>query len=933
MHIPSTTRRDVVFDFAGQNLYISNSTGIVQTFNLSTLTFGTSYNVGGSLNGLDIARDDSFLLVAQNNTTGTEGTFHRVALPSGSVTNINYTRASGENGAWDVAIGSNGLAMVTTQFGGSGTVPVRQIDLTTNAISIRTDRGSVSQNTQIHRGADGTRLFFMQPNDQSIFTYSAPSNTFISSVNVGIFLDGASGATNRNGDLVALRASGATTTVYAGIDLNFVRSVTGIDSGVAFDASNDILYGVNSSADQIIAFSTQTFGELFRLDIGENVFSSATQFGNGVLVASPDGHWLALQTPSGIRLLAIPTTFPSPTPTPTATPTPTPGGNVLIPSAIRRDMVFDFSGQNLYISNLTGTVRKFNLSTLRFETIYQPGGTLNGMDIARDNSFVLVAQDKTTATEGTFHKIDLATGSITNINYTRAPNETGAWDVAIGSNGLALVTTQFGGSGWVPLRQIDLTTNAITIRNDAPGSGSFGEVRQYTQVHRSADGTRLFLMEGNVSNGPSFTYSALSNTFGPHVDLNSFITGAVNRDGSLVGVGVFSGQSTLRAAPSLSLVQSFPAINRAVAFNAASDTLYGVTATTNQIIAYNTITFAELFRLNIGEDMFSPDFQFGSGRLVASADGRWLALGTPSGIRLFPLPEPPPTPTPGPTPTPTATPTPTSTPNPTSTPAPTATPGQLGNISTRLRVETADNVLIGGFIISGTQPKKVIVRAIGPSLTGFGVPGALDNPVLELHDSSQTIASNDDWMDAPNRQEIIDSGLAPTHNLESAILITLPAGNAAYTAIVRGVNQGTGIGLIEAYDLDRTVDAKLANIATRGFVQTGDNVMIGGFIVVGNTPKRVIVRAIGPSLTVVPNRLANPALELRDGNGAVVESNDNWMDAPDRQEIIDSALAPTSDLESAILATLPANNSGYTAIVSGVNGTTGVAVVEVYSLP
>jgi hypothetical protein len=256
----------------------------------------------------------------------------------------------------------------------------------------------------------------------------------------------------------------------------------------------------------------------------------------------------------------------------------------------------------------------------------------------------------------------------------------------------------------------------------------------------------------------------------------------------------------------------------------------------------------------------------------------------------------------------------------------------LGNISTRLRVETADNVLIGGFIITGTQPKRVIVRAIGPSLTGFGVPGALENPILELHDSTQTIATNDDWMDASNQQEIIASGLAPTHNLESAILITLPA-NAAYTAIVRGVNQGTGVGLIEAYDLDRTVNSKLANIATRGFVQTGDNGMIGGFIVVGSTPKRVVVRAIGPSLPVVPNRLADPALELRDGNGAVVESNDNWMDAPDRQEIIDSGLAPTNDLESAILATLPANNSGYTAIVSGVNGTTGVALVEVYSLP
>jgi hypothetical protein len=153
--------------------------------------------------------------------------------------------------------------------------------------------------------------------------------------------------------------------------------------------------------------------------------------------------------------------------------------------------------------------------------------------------------------------------------------------------------------------------------------------------------------------------------------------------------------------------------------------------------------------------------------------------------------------------------------------------------------------LIGGFIVTGTQPKKVIVRAIGPSLTAVGIPGALANPTLELHGpTGLVIASNDDWMDAPNRQEIIDSTLAPTNNFESAILTTLPANNAAYTAIVRGVNDGVGVGLVEAYDLDQTANSKLANISTRGLVQTAANVMIGGFIVVGNTPKRVIVRAV-----------------------------------------------------------------------------------------
>ena len=130
----------------------------------------------------------------------------------------------------------------------------------------------------------------------------------------------------------------------------------------------------------------------------------------------------------------------------------------------------------------------------------------------------------------------------------------------------------------------------------------------------------------------------------------------------------------------------------------------------------------------------------------------------------------------------------------------------------------------------------MIVRAIGPSLTGAGVPGALANPILELRDSAGLlIASNDNWMDAPNRQEIIDSTLAPANDLESAILMTLPANNSAYTAIVRGVNDSIGVGLVEAYDLDRTVNSKLANISTRGLVQTGNNVMIGGFIMVGST--------------------------------------------------------------------------------------------------
>ncbi len=232
--------------------------------------------------------------------------------------------------------------------------------------------------------------------------------------------------------------------------------------------------------------------------------------------------------------------------------------------------------------------------------------------------------------------------------------------------------------------------------------------------------------------------------------------------------------------------------------------------------------------------------------------------------------------------------------------------------------------MIGGFIITGNQPKEVIVRAIGPSLP---LAGTLVDPVLELHDSSgATIAENDNWQSSPDKQAIIDTGLAPTNEDESAIVMTLNPG--LYTAIVRGANGGTGLGLVEVYDLDQTVDSQLANISTRGFVQTGENVMIGGLIVSGTKSADTIIRAIGPSLPLT-NSLADPTLELHDGNGAVIGFNDNWR-SDHESEIVATGLAPPNDAESAIVATL--SPGLYTAIVRGANNTTGVALVEAYQL-
>ncbi len=255
---------------------------------------------------------------------------------------------------------------------------------------------------------------------------------------------------------------------------------------------------------------------------------------------------------------------------------------------------------------------------------------------------------------------------------------------------------------------------------------------------------------------------------------------------------------------------------------------------------------------------------------------------------------------------------------------------KLLNISTRMQVLTDDNVLIGGFIVTGISPKQVIVRAIGPALSGFGVPGALMDPILELNAPDGSVTTNDNWKD-DQQAEIAATGLQPSNDAESAIVQTLMPG--AYTAIVRGVNGTSGVGLVEAYDLDQPADSKLANISTRGFIDTGDNVMIGGFIIgpenLGDAT--VLLRAIGPSLGNfgVTNAIQDPVLELHDGNGDTIAMNDNWRETQE-SEITDTGLMPTDDAESAILQTLAPGN--YTAIVRGAGDSTGVGLVEVYHL-
>lgn len=306
-------------------------------------------------------------------------------------------------------------------------------------------------------------------------------------------------------------------------------------------------------------------------------------------------------------------------------------------------------------------------------------------------------------------------------------------------------------------------------------------------------------------------------------------------------------------------------------------------------------------------------------------------------------PTPSPTPTASPTPTNTPTPTPTATATvspgatptatPTASPSPTSTPGniQLVNLSGRVFTKTDDKVGIGGFIIQGSGFKRVLLRGMGPSmrLNGKPVPGALQDPVLELHDSTGGSFTNDNWR-STQEAEIRQTGIPPSDDREAAILISLRAGS--YTTVIRGAGNTTGIGLVEVYDLQSNKPSELGNLSVRAEVGTGDNVLIDGLIIRGETPRRVLLRAIGPTLHAsgVPDELRDPFLELHDSNGATMATNDDWKKAPNANEIQATGLAPRDDKESAIL--MPLTPGNYTTIVRGVKNTTGIAVSEAYKL-
>jgi hypothetical protein len=240
--------------------------------------------------------------------------------------------------------------------------------------------------------------------------------------------------------------------------------------------------------------------------------------------------------------------------------------------------------------------------------------------------------------------------------------------------------------------------------------------------------------------------------------------------------------------------------------------------------------------------------------------------------------------------------------------------------------------MIAGFIITGNATKPVLVRAKGPSLAAFGIGDVLLDPVLDLRNSNTSLTLNDDWMDSPDRSQFEGTPFQPSDDRESVVLESLPAGN--YTAVLTGKDDTGGVGIVEVYDRDQAADAQLANISTRGFVETGDNVMIGGFILGGSTNNtQVAVRGKGPSLAQFGLNpvLQDPTLELRDANAALLAANDNWLSDPTSAAMLTAnGLALDDQNESGIFTTLPPGQ--FTAILAGKDGGVGIGLVEIYNL-
>jgi sugar lactone lactonase YvrE len=281
---------------------MTTSTGLLARYDVQAEQLLTPFAVGNALNGADLSPDGQFLYVAENQVTMTQGFVHKVNLDDGTVTDLAYDRSGAEPGPWDLAVAGNGLAFFTTGYSGSGaTVLLHQIDLATDTLSTRMQ---VFPTALLTHGADASLLFGVQPTASQgpIFTYDAAADSFHNANTAPGFNNDLS-AVNRDGSLVAMEFQGGLSVMDR--DLHTIQILGGLSGGVAFDPTQDILYGASPATNQIIAYDTNTWHELYRVAIGETI-GSGSPFGSGEMTVSDDSSELFLSTPSGVRMIDLP---------------------------------------------------------------------------------------------------------------------------------------------------------------------------------------------------------------------------------------------------------------------------------------------------------------------------------------------------------------------------------------------------------------------------------------------------------------------------------------------------------------------------------------------------------------------------------------------------------------------------------------------------